>query len=364
MDYTRQLIDDMYRPKNFLLPYTPYDGPRGFRGLAEPSRPRPSQKRSGSGGGLLDLLGKAKKAKQAYSFLTKGPTSGGPLQSASNLSTYLQAGKSALSSGVGTTSSWYAGLQAGQMGVNEGTQLALIEGSYGPAAAEGASASAGAGSAAASGGALAAIALIGADIFTHILGGEGPLESMLSSHNPKVPFSRNEILNAWKKNPELLTQEKYSDVYAQKKLITALEGVRSSWQEASSRLEQLLGVKLDDVYAGDWEKSKSAFSSLRNQGSSAASLENEKLLDSFFNFRSAAKQLEGRWSSLSPTERRSSSVELAKRWEDLQNTINRSVQRMGGSAPDLGAALFDSFRSRQNLGRGERLRSYPTIGKG
>ena len=49
-----------------------------------------------------------------------------------NLWTGAQAVYGAGTTGVGTVGSWYAGLQAASNGVNAGTQLALIEGAYGP----------------------------------------------------------------------------------------------------------------------------------------------------------------------------------------------------------------------------------------
>ncbi len=51
-----------------------------------------------------------------------------------NLMTGAHALYEAATTGVGSISSWYAGLQAAANGVNAGTSLALIEGSYGPAA--------------------------------------------------------------------------------------------------------------------------------------------------------------------------------------------------------------------------------------
>ena len=60
-------------------------------------------------------------------------TSGGALSSVGNAALYAEAAVKAVTSGVGTAGTWYAGAQASQMGVSAGSQLALIEGTFGPA---------------------------------------------------------------------------------------------------------------------------------------------------------------------------------------------------------------------------------------
>jgi len=105
---------------------------------------------SGGGGGALGMAYNAASLANTGSGMLGGPSTASltaPISQyasgqlglgSGTVGTNLAYGAHALygagTTGVGTVGSWYAGLQAAGNGVNAGTSLALIEGTYGPAA--------------------------------------------------------------------------------------------------------------------------------------------------------------------------------------------------------------------------------------
>jgi TP901 family phage tail tape measure protein len=300
----------------------------------------------GSGGGgalstLSTIASVAKHAKSAYELLAGAGkvTSGGALSSLGNAALYGKAALSAWGSGVGTASSWFAGMQAANMGVNAGTQLALIEGTYGAstggtAAAAGGTGAAGAGGGIAAGGALAAIATVFADIAQMIFTGKpGILGSMLSSNNPPYIGGIN-YAQAWASGRPT-TFDAAGNVVP----IEDLKGISESWKVALSEMERIFDVDLDTVLQTNWRDLEEKLSWQMGTGAEQISA---GMMEAVQDYVRAAKAAEQGWATMTEDQREKTNEMFAELYLDLTNQM---ADVFSAGAEQLGGAVSSAIAS-------------------